>query len=355
MKFSPPAAATPLDELRFECAIRTRFLSLVWNGLNITANRFFGEEFLIELTQAALLGEQSERFLEAIRKLGLEDEPPALKAAKYHYFSNEIGGIASQIIIESDRKAWLRHPSPQASWPGLSFLALPSRSRRVGFTTWHPRDGELMGSPELRWVVTKVRTEGQPYEEGYFEEMDRPLHPSEVLAFEHAEHTPEFIPELAPTLDPTQWPEARRLKARRNYIRDYANQSLASIDRLLGPVEARRVLETCLQGLAHQYTHEFMKELGLTAASLDELTHALSAFLWLAGIPHEISATGDNVRQLTLDEADGDAFSRSYPAAAHVWLDLIVRILNGHMSLDRIPSPGRAEVWELIDAGRWIR
>lgn len=357
MKFAPPQSMSEIEQLRLECAERARFYGLIWNGLNITANRFYGEAFSIELVRSSLLGEQNERFQASVRKLGLENEPPALKAAKYHYLSNQIGGIESQIIVENDRKAWLRHPSPQSAWPGLSFLALPSRVRREGFITWHPRDGALMGCPRLRWVVTKVRAEGEAYEEGYFEEMDRPLGPDEVLAFENPEHTPEFDPDRAPQLDPDVWPEERLLKARRNYIRDYARQTLVSIERLQGPREASRTLETCLQGIAHQFTHELMRDLGLSHDSLDDLTRTLSAFLWLAEVPHEVVETEANVRRFSVlgGAADPHPVLGRHSRSLRVWLDLVVRILNGRMALEEVGADRAAQVWDLVDFGRWIR
>lgn len=357
MKFVIPSQLTAKEELEFACTQQARFASLVWNGLNIVANREYGEEFLNDVVKASLAGEQKSRFQVALRKLGIEDDPPAVKAAKYHYFSNQIGGISSQIIIEGDKKAWLRHPSPQTSWPGLSFLALPPRNRRIAFSTWHPLNGQLIGCPRLRWVITKVRTEGQPYEEGYFEECERELTPSEVLAYEPVDRTPEFIESQAPVLDPAVWPEERVLRARRNYLSDYAQQTLRSIEQLRGPFEASRILEITLQGIAHQFTHQLMDDLSLSARNLDGVAETFSALLWLANMEHEIERLDSNQYRIHVnaDQPKGALFARN-ASNLFPWLDLTVRILNGHLLLTREKEkPGEGESWALIDAGRWVR
>ena len=66
--------------------------------------------------------------------------------------------------------------------------------RRTVFSTWHPRNGELMGCRRLAWVCTKLIDEGEPYDEGFFVEHDRDLADHERARFEVHETTPEFDP-----------------------------------------------------------------------------------------------------------------------------------------------------------------
>src|SRR5688572_23452375 len=57
-----------------------------------------------------------EKFLLGLRKLGLEAEPHAVACALYHYHSNALGGVKTEYVRESDRKAWVRYPPPRWMW-----------------------------------------------------------------------------------------------------------------------------------------------------------------------------------------------------------------------------------------------
>lgn len=54
-----------------------------------------------------------EKFLSGLQKLGLDRLPHAMACAQYHYFSNARGGVKTQYMRESDRKAWVRYPPPR--------------------------------------------------------------------------------------------------------------------------------------------------------------------------------------------------------------------------------------------------
>src|SRR5687767_5547505 len=54
------------------------------------------------------------------RQARLEEAPPAVAAAQYHYLSNWIGGVHVEYMYESDRKAWIRYPPPRWIWQGTA-------------------------------------------------------------------------------------------------------------------------------------------------------------------------------------------------------------------------------------------
>src|SRR5579872_7282303 len=54
-----------------------------------------------------------EKFLPGLQKLGLDRLPNAVACAQYHYFSNALGGVKTEYMYESDRKAWVRYPPPR--------------------------------------------------------------------------------------------------------------------------------------------------------------------------------------------------------------------------------------------------
>ncbi len=150
---------------------------------------------LDRLWAALLRSHQDKYFLASLGKLGIANDPPAVAAAKYHYFSNALGGLGMEYIEESPKKVWIRYLAPAWTYPGTALAALPLGVRRTVFSSWHPRNGELLGCLRLGWVCTKLTDEGEACDEGYFIEHDHDLLPDERARFEVAEKTPEFIPE----------------------------------------------------------------------------------------------------------------------------------------------------------------
>ena len=66
-----------------------------------------------------------EKFLPGLKKLGLDGLPDAVACAQYHYFSNALGGVKTQYVAESPRKAWVRYPPPRWIWQGTAICAIP--------------------------------------------------------------------------------------------------------------------------------------------------------------------------------------------------------------------------------------
>jgi hypothetical protein len=180
-----------------------------------------------------------ERFLPGLRKLNLDTEPAAVAAAKYHYFSNQLGGVKVEYYEESSRKAWIRYPPPRWIWAGTAICGIPSRVNRAMLRGWHAHNGVTMGNLRLGFVCTKTTVDGQPGLEGYYLEYDRDLSADERLVFKPGEDAPDIDPASLPQLDADTWPEERRQKAHRNYAMEYIRSALPELVALFGPEEAR--------------------------------------------------------------------------------------------------------------------
>jgi hypothetical protein len=329
---------------------------MVVSGLTAISCRERGEKALNDIWASLLSAEQHSRFLEALVKLGIDGEPPAVTAAKYHYFSNSIGGISMQYIEETPKKVWIRYLSPWGTYPGISALLVPPSVRRTILGTWHPRNGELLGCPRLGWVATKFVSEGHPYDEGYFCEYDHDLGPEERMRVKPTERSPEFDPAKAPKLDPNAWPEERLLKGSFNYAVDYVAHTLEIMERLFGTVAASHLVESGMRTLAVQYTTELARSTGMQGNGVHAIT----------GLFGDILRSFRN--DVAIDERQDGAvlsFSRYVPfadvgsedirRALFAFFAMATRVLNGRISIrrERSGSDG-GERWTLIDEKRWL-
>lgn len=193
------------------------------------------EEFLFRLFRRQHLA----MFLPGLKKLGLDRDPAPVAAAKYHYFSNQLGGVKVEYYEESSRKAWIRYPPPRWIWKGTAICAIPSRINRAILRGWHAHNGVTMGNLRLGFVCTKTTVDGQPGLEGYYYEYDHELAEEERLVFLPGEAAPFIDPKTLPKLDADSWPEERKQKANRNYAMEYIRSALPELFILFGPAEAR--------------------------------------------------------------------------------------------------------------------
>lgn len=196
------------------------------------------EEFVFRLFRRQHL----DKFLPGLEKLGLAGEPDAVAAAKYHYFSNQLGGVSVEYLEESPRKAWVRYPPPRWIWMGTALCAVPSAVNRAMLRGWHAHNGVTLGNPSMGFVCTKTTVDGQPGLEGYYCEFDRDLEPDERLQFRPEESAPRIDRSTLPQLDAASWPEVRRQKASRNYALDYIRTALPVLTELVGPEDARALI-----------------------------------------------------------------------------------------------------------------
>ena len=95
-----------------------------------------------------------EKFLPGLKKLGLDALPHAVACAQYHYFSNALGGVKTEYVAESDRKAWVRYPPPRWIWQGTAICAVPREVNEAMLHGWHGHNGVSLGNPRLGFVRT---------------------------------------------------------------------------------------------------------------------------------------------------------------------------------------------------------
>jgi hypothetical protein len=227
-----------------------------------------------------------ERFLPGLAKLGLDREPHALAAAKYHYFSNQLGGVAVEYLRESDRKAWVRYPPPRWIWMGTALCAIPSEVNRAMLRGWHAHNGVSLGNPRLGFVCTKTTVDGQPGLEGYYLEQERDLEPDERLSFRPEESAPPIPRDSLPVLDAATWPAERKHRAARNYAMEYLRNGLPVLAEIVGPEEARFLGRICGLQIGMHCHRDIASSLGITDDSAD-------SFLTL--FEHLTRAQGDRV------------------------------------------------------------
>ena len=182
-----------------------------------------------------------EKFLPGLQKLGLTGLPHAVACARYHYLSNQLGGVRVEYVEESPRKAWVRYVPPRWIYPGPTICAVPSDVTCAMLRGWHAHNGVTLGNPRLGFVCTKMTTEGQPGLEGYYFEYDSDLAPDDRLRFAPDEDAPDFVPERAPRVPAATWPPERLRKVARNYAMDYVRSILPELVATFGAAEGRRL------------------------------------------------------------------------------------------------------------------
>ena len=350
-----------IERLRRECDVGNRFLGLIWSGLHIVTLREKGDPALHKLWLRLLAAHQGEKYQEGLRKLGIgESEPPAVVAAKYHYFTNIMGGLKMDYVEESPKKVWIRYLSPMWTYPGVSMLAVPTNIRRTGFSGWHPYNGKLMGCPRLGWVATKFVTEGYPYDEGYFIEYDRDLAPGEEMRYEVVQQTPECDRRQLPVLDPALWPEARQLKAHRNWSKGYVKTTVEQLQLMYGENTANYIIAEVMRGLAIQYADHFRSELDIANKSVQSISQVFESILTGCTPVHTSQQLNENHVQIALEtfEPFGSDAPEDLRSAFFQFFAMATRVLNGRVEISRRVQVGRhgdvVELWDLKDTGRWL-
>jgi len=348
--------ADDLAELKQRGAIAESFGWAVVSGLTAVVWREKGEAALNQVWRRLMAAEQKDRFVAALDKLGIVGDTPAVTAAKYHYFSNSIGGLNMQYIEESPRKVWIRYLPPWGSYPGISALAVPTSVRRTILSTWHPRNGELLGCPRLGWVATKFVVEGHPYDEGYFYEYDHDLAPEERFVVRHVEKTPEFDPARAPRLDPAQWPEARIVKGSANYAADYVRHVVETVVEQFGMAQACDLLRATMKTLAIQFVGSLRASTGSGGKDVGAIAQSYARILEAFKNSVQWEQTGADSAQLVFDTISPFPFPESdaMREAIFAYFEMGVRVANGHVRIAREFDPAsRRERWTLTDTHQW--
>lgn len=346
-----------MDQLRHRVAMATSFGWSVVSGVTAMVWREKGEAALNALWRALMSAEQRGRFVQALDKLGIRGDPPAVAAAKYHYFSNTIGGLNLHYMEESPRKVWIRYLPPWGTYPGISALAVPPSVRRTILSTWHPRNGELLGCPRLGWVATKFVAEGHQYDEGYFYEYDHDLRPEETFRVEHVDKSPEFLPERAPRLDPGEWPAARILKGSANYAADYVSHAIDVMVAQFGMAAACDMIRSAMRLLAVQYVGSIKSLAGVEGHGPADIAAVYADILKSFKNAPQVKQVSPDSVQIVLDGFAPFPYPESRPMreAVFAYFEMGVRVLNGHISIDQRFDPGRGtETWTLVDEKKWL-
>lgn len=348
-------SASQLEEaVKRDCALATMVWGKMFSGLTAVTYSEKGADALHKLWFLFLTTHQGEKYHEGLRKLGIENDTPAVAAAKYHYFTNIIGGLDMEYIEESPRKAWIRYLTPMWMYGGVAVMAMPSDLRRHVFSSWHPRNGQYMGCPRLGYVGTKFSSEGDPSDEGYFYEYDHDLPPSQIMRFEIAHKTPEFDPAKAPKLDPQLWPEMRLLKARRNFSGGYFRVTLDVLDGMYGELVTNFIIMRTMRFMGIQFAPEIRSRVGSDDKSAAGVASLFAAILRAQGQHFTQERVNEKQHRLSVMSFNPlGEISEDRRRALFEFQKMLGRVINGRLSIERSRSANGAEVWDIIDTGRW--
>ncbi|MBX9749264.1 MAG: hypothetical protein K5Q68_06570 [Roseococcus sp.] len=247
-----------------------------FTGIILTAVSRRGAGSAAELVFRVFRQQQQARFLEGLAKLGLDQLPPAVAAARYHYLSNAIGGVGVEYYEESPKKAWIRYPPPRWIWQGTAICGIPPEVNVAMLRGWHAQNGVSLGCPALGFVCTGQTVEGDPGLEGYYMEHDHPLAEADRLRFTRAEHMPRFDPATAPALPPA-WSPERLAKARRGYAMEYVRSVMQAAQAQFGAAEAGALLGLAARLTAMQHAHATAAALGVAGQGIAPFLLALAA------------------------------------------------------------------------------
>jgi hypothetical protein len=228
-----------------------------------------------------------EKFLPGLKKLGLDGLPHPIACAQYHYFSNALGGVKTEYMPESDRKAWVRYPPPRWIWQGTAICGVPREVNEAMLHGWHGHNGVTLGNPRLGFVCTGQTVDGDPGLEGYYYEYDHEIGPDERVRFVSDERAPRFDLHKAPKLDSVTWPEERLLKVERSYAMEYVRSMLPSMLELFGEDVARKLVGRTARLIGLQYYEELRSLLRIEGSDATAFAQLLAALA---------SAQGEQIR-----------------------------------------------------------
>ena len=302
-----------------------------FTGLVLAAIVRCGTPLAAAFVERVFARQREARFLEGLRKLGLDGLPHAVACAQYHYLSNDIGGVAVEFVPESDRKAWVRYVPPRWIWAGTALCAVPDEISAAMLRGWHACNGVSLGNPRLGFVCTKTTTAGDAALEGYYLEHDRPLEPHERLRFARDEDGPDFDPAKAPVLGSASWPPRRRALARRNYAMEYLRTALPVAVELLGEEGAQRVARLALRQVGMQHHRDAAAALGVPArGDAAAFARFLEAMARGQGDAAAVRAAGDAVHVEQSGPRLLEGVGPTRAAAIGAWLGLWEGALAAH-------------------------
>lgn len=318
----------------------------VFLGLVLTVLSRKSEADAAEFVFNIFRRQQREKFRTGLAKLGIDRDPPAVAAAKYHYLSNKIGGVDVEYMYETDRKAWIRYAPPRWLWKGVAMCAIPRKVSEAMLWGWHSNNGIMLGARSVGFVCTKQGVDAQDGLEGYYHDYGRDLERQERLRFARSEEAPAFDPAAAPVLASDTWPKARLAKAHRNYAMEYAKSAMLEAVSTFGPLEGEGLMRVACRIVGMQVYRELAAALGQTGKPLDSFLISL--------IEAQGDRTGASGRNLSAREVhqtgwrlmgdDGEFLEQ----CAAGYMQLMAGLASGHsrhhgMVCDADMSDGRCD------------
>jgi hypothetical protein len=246
-------------------------------GVVLTLVTRRGEDTAREFVFRHFRRQHLEKFKPGLVKLGLDTLPHAVACAQYHYLSNAVGGVKTEYVVESDRKAWVRYPPPRWIWRGTAVCAVPHAVNVAMLHGWHGHNGVSLGNPRPGFVCTGTITSGAPGLEGYYYEYDRDIAEHERVRFVEGETMPRFDAAHAPRLDVASWPAERLHKVYRSYAMEYVRSLLPTLLDLIGAEDVRAEVGRAARLVGMQYFDECARLLGGAADGFAGFLAALQA------------------------------------------------------------------------------
>ncbi len=334
-------------------AVSLLYQSLL-TGLVLTLVTRRGEDQAAELVFRLFRRQHLEKFRPGLTKLGLDRLPHAVACAQYHYLSNQLGGVKTEYVAESDRKAWVRYPPPRWIWHGASICGIPSRVNAAMLHGWHGHNGVTLGNPRLGFVCSGQSFYGDPGLEGYYLEHDRDVAPEERVRFVRGESMPPFDPARAPRLDPLAWPAERLDSVVSRYAMEYVRTALPVLLELRGPADTRALLGHAARLVGMQLHDETMRLLGLSESGPEPFARYLAALFRAQGEAVEVDADGRGPAVRLRGWRLARGLEPVDPAAFDGWCELWRGALAAHdrrLRLESSREPGGDVVLRVLPPG----
>jgi hypothetical protein len=323
-----------------------KLYNALMTGLVLSLVAHEGAEAARRFVFAHFRRQHLEKFLPGLKKLSLDKLPDAVACAQYHYFSNALGGVKTEYVFESDRKAWVRYPPPRWIWQGTAVCAIPSAVNEAMLHGWHGHNGVSLGNPRLGFVCTGQTPNGDPGLEGYYFEYDREIAPDERVRFVHDEHMPRFDPAKAPKLDVSDWPEERLHKVERSYAMEYVRSLLPVTQELFGVDDGARIVGRAAKLIGLQFYEDAAAMLGVAGDGASDFVRYLAALLTAQG--EQVDVRGDAVVQSGWKLMQGIPMADA-AAAFRAWNGLWEGALAAHnrfLRLD-VERSGEQTIWQI--------
>ncbi len=170
---------------------------------------------------------------------------------------------------------------------------------------------------------------------------------------EPATRTPEVDLSKEPRLDPTVWPEARLLKAQRNWMRHYFKTVVQALFQMYGEQYVHFLVSQAMRGVAIQFTHELKLDMGIESSDAKAVADFHCKLQRACGRDVQLTTSGDVHRLVVRSHPPFGSENEGLRAASFEFAAMATRLINGRVSVER-NLDGEVETWEIKDAGRWL-